>query len=112
MGRNPVKGDDDVQKSGGAWDLLVAERAHGNFIENVPFALLVTAIAEANGGNRRALTASLAALLLFRLVHVEFGLKADGAVSWGRPVGYFGTVGFVAGMSSYAAYLVKSYWGF
>ncbi|KAI1617310.1 membrane-associated, eicosanoid/glutathione metabolism protein [Exophiala viscosa] len=99
------KGDDDQK-------LLVADRSHGNFVENVPMALLVAAIAEANGGNRRTITGSLAALLLFRIVHVELGLKSQGSLGWGRPIGYFGTLGFVAGMSGYAAYLVKSYWGF
>ncbi|KAK5209568.1 hypothetical protein LTR96_000359 [Exophiala xenobiotica] len=96
----------------GAGDLLVAARAHSNFVENVPFALLMAAITELNGGNRRALTASLAALLCLRIAHAEFGIRMKDSLGWGRPVGYFGTLGIVAGMSSYAAYLVKSYWGF
>jgi len=93
--------------------LLVAVRSHSNFVENVPFALLLAAFVEMNGGDRRALTASLAALLCFRLVHVEFGMRAnEDGLGWGRPVGFFGTLGVVGGLSSYAAWLVKSYWGF
>ncbi len=91
--------------------LLVAARAHSNFVENVPFALLLAAFVEMNGGNRRALTASLATLFLLRVVHVEFGLKAKDSLGWGRPVGFFGTLGVVGGLGSYAGWLVKSYWG-
>ncbi|OAL26246.1 hypothetical protein AYO22_04424 [Fonsecaea multimorphosa] len=86
-------------------DLLVSARCHANFVENVPYALLVASFVELNGGNTRFLTASLAALLFFRVAHVEFGLKAKDSMGWGRPVGYFGTLGFVVGMSSYAAWL-------
>lgn len=111
---------DSAKSSGGegrpaescSGDLLVACRAQSNFADNVPFALLVAAFAEANGANRRILTGSLAALLLFRILHVEFGLKDKSTLGLGRPVGYLGTLGFLTGMSSYAAYLVKSYWGF
>ncbi|KAL2426097.1 hypothetical protein ABEF95_010884 [Exophiala dermatitidis] len=92
--------------------LLIATRSHANLVENVPFALLIASIVELNGGDRRALTASLAGLLLARIVHVEFGLRAKGAVGWGRPVGTLSTLGIIVGLSSYAAYLVKSYWGF
>ncbi|KIW31210.1 uncharacterized protein PV07_02877 [Cladophialophora immunda] len=91
-------------------DLLVSTRCHANFVENVPFALLVASFVEMNGGNTLALTGSLAALLFFRIAHVEFGLRAKDSMGWGRPVGYFGTLGFVVGMSSYAAWLVRSYW--
>ncbi|KIW88762.1 uncharacterized protein Z519_10809 [Cladophialophora bantiana CBS 173.52] len=91
-------------------DLLVSARCHANFVENVPFALLVASLVEINGGDRRVLAASLAALLFFRIAHVEVGLRAKESMGWGRPVGYFGTLGFVAGMSSYAAWLARSYW--
>lgn len=98
--------------TGGRDSLLVATRSHANFVENVPYALLVASFVEMNGGNRRALTASLAALLLLRIAHVEFGLRAKDTKGLGRPVGAVGTWAFIAGMSSYAAWLVKSYWGF
>ncbi|KAJ9617515.1 hypothetical protein H2204_013701 [Knufia peltigerae] len=93
-------------------DLFVACRAQSNFADNVPFALILAAIAELNGANRRVMTASLAALLLFRILHVELGMRMKNAIGSGRRVGYVGTTGFLIGMSSYAAYLVKSYWGF
>ncbi|EXJ64345.1 hypothetical protein A1O7_00681 [Cladophialophora yegresii CBS 114405] len=92
--------------------LLVNARCHGNFVENVPLSLLVASIVEMNGGDRKVLTGSLAALLFFRIVHVEFGLKAERSMGSGRPVGHFGTLTWVLGMSTYAAWLVRSYWGF
>ena len=91
--------------------LLLNARCQGNFIENVPLALLVASMVEMNGGNRQWLTAALATLLFFRIVHVETGLRVPGNKGWGRPVGYFGTMGWMLGMSSYAAWLVSSYWG-
>lgn len=105
-------GGDSKETSKPATGLLVASRSQANFVENVPLALLVASFAEINGGDRRVLTASLAALLFFRIVHVEFGLKAKDSLGWGRPVGYLGTQGLIVGLSAYAAWLVKSYWGF
>ncbi|KIW78240.1 hypothetical protein Z517_08074 [Fonsecaea pedrosoi CBS 271.37] len=90
--------------------LLISSRCHANFVENVPIALLVATFVELNGGNKWALTGSLAALLFFRIAHVEFGLRAKDSMGWGRPVGYFGTLGFVVGMSSYAAWLASGFW--
>jgi uncharacterized membrane protein YecN with MAPEG domain len=87
-------------------------RCHHNFIENVPLALLLAGIVELNGGNRKALNAALGALLLFRILHVEFGLKGPGNNGFGRAVGFFGTGVYLIGMAGYAAYLVKGYWGF
>jgi uncharacterized membrane protein YecN with MAPEG domain len=92
--------------------LEVAVRSHSNFVENIPLALLGAAIVELNGGNRKILNGGLAALLLFRILHVEFGLRSDDANSPGRLIGHIGTAGFLGGMSAYAAYLVKGYWGF
>ncbi len=81
-------------------------------MENIPLALLTAAIVELNGGNRKVLNGGLAALLLFRILHVEFGLRSAEANAPGRLIGHFGTVGFLGGMSAYAAYLVKGYWGY
>jgi uncharacterized membrane protein YecN with MAPEG domain len=91
--------------------LIVNARCHGNFVENVPLALLVASIVELNGGDGQVLTRSLAALLFFRIAHVEFGLRAERSLGWGRSVGYFGTLLWVLGMSTYAAWLARSYWG-
>lgn len=91
--------------------LEVAVRSHNNYLENVPLALLLAAIVELNGGNRKVLNGGLAALLVFRILHVEFGLRSDEARAPGRLIGHLGTSGFLGGMSAYAAYLVKGYWG-
>ena len=82
-----------------------------NFAENVPLALLLGAVVEMNGGNRKALTAGFAALFIARILHVELGLKGEKALGVGRPIGHMTTVGFIFGMAGYAAYLVKGYWG-
>jgi hypothetical protein len=85
--------------------LLVAVRSHSNFVENVPFALLLAAFVEMNG-------------LVGRLALFPAGPRRvrhegqRGCLGWGGPVGFFGTLGVVGGLSSYAAWLVKSYWGF
>jgi uncharacterized membrane protein YecN with MAPEG domain len=92
--------------------LEVAVRSHNNYLENVPLALLGAAIVELNGGNRKILNGGLAALLLFRILHVEFGLRSANASAPGRLIGHIGTGGFLMGMSAYAAYLVKGYWGY
>lgn len=92
--------------------LLLESRAHANFLESVPLAFTLTAIAELNGANRKILNYSMAALFVLRLIHVELGLKGKGTVGWGRPTGFFGTQGFLAGMAAYSTYLVKGYWGY
>ncbi|KAI2470424.1 membrane-associated, eicosanoid/glutathione metabolism protein [Annulohypoxylon bovei var. microspora] len=89
--------------------LYLATRCHQNFIENVPLALVLAAFAELNGGNRKALTAALSALLAFRIVHVEAGLM--NGLGIGRPIGYWGTFVTIATLGGYAAFLVKGYWG-
>ena len=101
-------GDKPQSATGESDDLLVANRSHANFCENVPLALLMGAIVEMNGGDRKVLSGSFAALLLFRILHVELGLRSEGARGVGRPLGHFGTVGFTIGMAGYAAYLGKT----
>jgi uncharacterized protein len=91
--------------------LNVATRCHGNYTENVPFALLLGAIVEMNGGNRRVLTGGLAALLVGRLLHAELGLRSENAMGQGRLVGHVTTLSFILSMGGYAAWLVKGYWG-
>ncbi len=98
----PSDGSEDV--------LMAANRAQTNFSENVPLALALAAVVELNGGSRKALTAALSALLVLRVAHAEFGLMAKNYMGPGRPLGYFGTQGVIAGLAGYAAYLVKGYW--
>ena len=92
--------------------LYLDTRAHANFLENVPLGLTLAAIAEVNGANRKALNYALAAFLVLRIIHVEIGMKGKDTVGFGRPVGFFGSQGFLAGMAAYSAYLVKGYWGY
>jgi uncharacterized membrane protein YhhN len=63
-----------------------------------------------NGGNRKVLTAGFTALLLARIAHVELGLRQEKAMGVGRPIGHITTLGFIAGMGGYAAWLVRGYW--
>lgn len=89
---------------------MVANRCQGNFIENVPFALILAAVIELNGANRKVLNYSLAALFALRIAHVEFGLKGENNIAIGRALAFFGSQGFLCGMAAYGAYLVKGYW--
>jgi hypothetical protein len=53
--------------------------------------------------------------LAMRVAHADFGLMLKGKFGSngvGRPIGYFGSTGVVAGLAGYAAYLVNGYWGF
>jgi uncharacterized membrane protein YecN with MAPEG domain len=93
--------------------LTLYSRCHQNSVENVPIALVFAAIAELNGGNKKILNYSLAALFALRVMHSEFGLLGkNDALGFGRPLGYFGTAGWTAAMAGYATYLVKGYWGY
>lgn len=104
--------DNTAFASGATNQLQLDSRAHGNFVESVPFALVLAAIAELNGVNRKVLNYALGTLLLLRIAHVELGLKGENANGIGRGIGFFGTQGFIAGIAGYGAYLVKGYWGY
>jgi uncharacterized protein len=67
-------------------ELLLKIRRHGNFIEWVPFVLVLMILAEAQGANATLLYAAGALLLLGRIAH-PFGLKIDNA---GHPLRYVG----------------------
>ncbi|KAK4691971.1 uncharacterized protein P7C71_g5146, partial [Lecanoromycetidae sp. Uapishka_2] len=92
--------------------LLLDSRAHANFVENVPLAFTLVAIAELNGANRKVLNYAMATLFVLRIIHVELGMKGKDTVAFGRPVGFYGTQAFFAGMASYGTWLVKGYWGY
>lgn len=92
--------------------VLIASRCHANFVENVPLAILFGALVELNGGNRKVLTGSFAALFIARILHAEIGLRLKNSMGIGRPLGHFTTLSFIAGMAGYGAYLVKGYWGY
>lgn len=92
--------------------LLATSRSQMNFAENVPLALLIAGVVELNGGSRKVLTTALSTLCVARVLHAEFGIMAKGYIGMGRRVGHIATQTVIAGLSGYAAYLVKGYWGF
>ena len=92
--------------------LQIDIRAHANFLENVPLAFALATIAELNGANRKVLNYTMAALFVLRVLHSEVGIRSKGAVGLGRPIGYFGTQGIMAGVAAWSAYLIKGYWGY
>jgi uncharacterized protein len=70
----------------GSPELLLKIRRHGNFIEWVPFVLVLMVLAEAQGAGPLWLHAAGALLLLGRVAH-PFGLKIDNA---NHPLRYVG----------------------
>ncbi|MCE2738957.1 MAG: MAPEG family protein [Rhodobacter sp.] len=71
---------------GGNPELLLKIRRHGNFIEWVPFTLLLMILAEAQGTSAPWLYAAGGLLLLGRVAH-PFGLKIDNV---NHPLRYLG----------------------
>lgn len=71
---------------GGRPELLLKIRRHGNFIEWVPFVLMLMILAEAQGTSAGWLHAAGALLLVGRLAH-PFGLKIDNG---NHPLRYVG----------------------
>ena len=92
--------------------LTIDSRTHGNFLENVPLAFALGTIAELNGADRKYLNYAMAALFVSRILHCEVGLRSKGAMGLGRPVGYYGTQAFLAGVAAWSTYLIKGYWGY
>lgn len=71
---------------GGKPELLLKIRRHGNFIEWVPFVLVLMILAEAQGTGASWLHAAGALLLIGRLAH-PFGLKIENS---NHPLRYVG----------------------
>ncbi len=61
-------------------------RQHGNFVEWAPWVVLLMALAEGNGAGDPWLHASVALLLVGRLIH-SLGLKAGNAAHLARYIG-------------------------
>jgi len=72
---------------GGDPDLARAIRVHANFVEHVPFALLLLGLLELNGLAAPWLWALGSALLVARLMHAA-GLSRTSGASFGR---FYGT---------------------
>ena len=60
---------------GGNEGLLRRIRAHGNYVENLPIFLILVALLELAGGDRRILWAAGIAFILARIVHA-FGMDS------------------------------------
>ena len=70
--------------------MIEAERRHMNWVEYVPFIILLLAIIELNGGPRWWLHALGSVLLVARIVH-PFGIDHEHMMLWQRFVGIIGT---------------------
>lgn len=65
------------QPDGNTYDpLLMATRVHANLMENLPLTLVLAALAELNGADRKKLTAVLAAFSVIRVSHAVGLLQA------------------------------------
>jgi uncharacterized membrane protein YecN with MAPEG domain len=71
---------------GGDKGLIIASRRHLNWVETVPFVLLLMALIELNGGSRTWLHILGVTLIVARLVH-PFGIDPDTARKPQRGIG-------------------------
>ena len=76
---------------GGRPDLLLAMRRHANFVENVPYFMIMFAVLELNGSGPTLLHGLGLSMLLARILHAV-GLKADTIQSMPRAIGAGGTL--------------------
>ena len=83
-----------------------------NFVENVPLMFIIAILVELNGGNKKHLNYTLATFFLFRVAHVELGLRQPGSKGIGRLIGHYGTQIMYLLLGGVCLRNVKSYWGF
>lgn len=79
---------------GGVSPLAKAIRVHGNFAEFVPFAIVLMAIYEINGGTDTALHVAGVILVISRISHLLGLLKTKGS-SLPRVIGVLATYGII-----------------
>lgn len=77
--------------------LHLAIRSYANFVENVPLAMILAGIVELNGGNRKWLNYGMAALMFFRIMHVQFEMYGKNTFGPGRVIGHSGTQAWFVG---------------
>jgi len=99
LGKKVVK--DPAEAKEAERQLQIATRAHGNFSENVPLAMLLIGFAELNGAPTWLVHSAYAVLFSVRVAHVELGLKGKGAVAGGRLTGFLGSFGVMLLTSAY-----------
>lgn len=72
-----IRGADSISVGdGGRMDLLVAMRRHGNFVEYVPYFMIMFAVMELNGASAMLLHSLGIAMLAARICHA-LGLKEE-----------------------------------
>ena len=76
---------------GGREDLQLAMRRHANFVENVPYFMIMMCALELNGAGSAVLYGLGLAMLFMRVMHV-IGFKADRLQTIPRAIGGFGTL--------------------
>jgi uncharacterized membrane protein YecN with MAPEG domain len=81
---------------GGVPELVHAIRTHGNFVEYVPFALLLILLIELTGGARGTVHGLGATLIVARVFHIWGVLPVNGPF-FGRVIGVVLTVGVILG---------------
>ena len=89
----------------GSDPLYVTKRAQVNYSENVPQALLLTALIELNGGKAAVVHGALTILFIVRVIHVQYGMMAKEAIGQGRRVGFSGTSLVFIFLAGYAGLL-------
>lgn len=89
-------------------ELLQRIRRHGNFIEFVPFVLVLMVLAELQGAGALWLHAAGVLLVVGRIAH-PFGLKIDDA---GHPLRYVGNSTNLLAAAILAFTLIRSKFGF
>jgi uncharacterized protein len=89
-------------------ELLQKIRRHGNFIEFVPFVLVLMVLAELQGAGSLWLHAAGVLLVIGRIAH-PFGLKIDNA---GHPLRYVGNSTNLLAAAILAVALIRIKFGF
>jgi uncharacterized membrane protein YecN with MAPEG domain len=87
-----IRGSDGISiGDAGRPDLLLAMRRHGNFVEYVPYFMIMFAALELNGSGPLLLHGLGLAMLLARILHAV-GIKADTTQPPARAIGAGGTL--------------------
>jgi uncharacterized membrane protein YecN with MAPEG domain len=88
---------------GGDDALTRAMRVHGNFAEYVPFALLLMALAEIQGGSGLFIHVLGTVLVVCRLCHA-YAITATTGQNPARFIGFTGTFGVIFAAGGYSIY--------